>query len=124
MWGERVPAYEAGTLGRDGVRWLLHLVEGAGVVALAAVHHCAFAFDDHCVVGQAFDGQIEVLCYFPFIIVGIIRIGTVEFVARQRITIMVLLYIAGMVGIESNVAVLVAGIFEVPGANEFGLIDG
>ena len=75
--GGRVPAYEAGTLGRDGVRWLLYLVEGAGVVPLASVHHCAFAFDDHCVVGQAFDGQIEVLCYFPFIIVGIIRIGTV-----------------------------------------------
>ena len=77
MGGGRVAAYEAGTLGRDGVRWLLHLVEGAGVVPLASVHHCAFAFDDHCVVGQAFDGQIDVLCYFPFIIVGIIRIGTV-----------------------------------------------
>lgn len=66
-------------LGEEGVgrMGLLHLVEGAGVVPLASVHHCAFAFDDHCVVGQAFDGQIEVLCYFPFIIVGIIRIGTV-----------------------------------------------
>ena len=39
LMGKRVPAYEAGTLGRDGVRWLLHLVEGAGVVALASVHH-------------------------------------------------------------------------------------
>ena len=111
-------------LGEMGGRWLLHLVEGAGVVPLASVLIRTFSFDDHCVVGQAFDGQIEVLCYFPFIIVGIIRIGTVEFVARQRIAVVVLLYIAGMVGIESNVAVLVAGIFEVPGANEFGLIDG
>ena len=74
-----MPACGAGTLGEEGVgrMGLLHLVEGAGVVPLASVHHCAFAFDDHCVVGQAFDGQIEVLCYFPFIIVGIIRIGTV-----------------------------------------------
>lgn len=75
MEGEGCQRMRLAPLGEMG--GLLHLVEGAGVVPLASVHHCAFAFDDHCVVGQAFDGQIEVLCYFPFIIVGIIRIGTV-----------------------------------------------
>ena len=45
---KRVPACWVGPLGRDGGRWLLHLVESAGVVALATVYHCAFAFDDHC----------------------------------------------------------------------------
>ena len=76
-----MPACGAGTLGGDGARWLLHLVEGAGVVALTSVHISSLSIHYHRVIGETFYGQIDVLSYFLLVVVGIVGINTVEFVA-------------------------------------------
>lgn len=103
---------------------LLHLVEGAGVVPLASVHHCALPIHDHCVVCEALDRQIDVLSNLTFVVVGIVGVCAVEFVSRERIAVVVFPDIAGVVSVEGDVAMSVVGILEVPGANEFRLING
>lgn len=108
---------------RVGRMGLLHLVEGARVVALAAILIRAFSFDDHCVVGEALDRQIDVLSNLTFVVVGIVGVCAVEFVSRQRIAVVVLPDIAGVVSVEGDVAMSVVGILEVPSADEFRLID-
>lgn len=71
MWG-------AGTLGRDGGKWLLHLVEGAGVVGLIIVCHWGIFFSAHWHVDKSLNQRNNALINLPFVLVGIVFISTVE----------------------------------------------
>lgn len=98
-------------------------MERARIVARRTVHHSALPFHNHRVIGKVFDSQIDVLGNYPLVIVGIVGVLTVEFVARERVGVVVLSDIACMVSVEGDVAVLVAGILETPSAEEFVLGD-
>ena len=98
-------------------------MEGAGVVALTSVHISSLSIHYHRVIGETFNCQIDVFCYFLLVVVGIVSIYTVEFVSRERIAVVVFPDIAGVVSVEGDVAMSVVGILEVPSAYEFGLID-
>lgn len=80
--GEGCQRMRLAPLGEEGVgrMGLLHLVEGAGVVALAAILIRAFSFDDHCVVGEALDCEINANGNLPSVVFVIVGVLSVEFV--------------------------------------------
>ena len=123
MGGKRVAAYEAGTLGRDGVRWLLHLVEGAGVVPLAAILIRAFSFDDHCVVGEVLDCEINANGNLPSVVFVIVGVLSVEFVSTECPDATIITPITGVVGVDCDVEMRIDTIIKTPFPDEFCLAD-
>ncbi len=116
-------AYEAGTLGRDGVRWLLHLVEGAGVVALASVLIRTFSFDDHCVVGEVLDCEINANGNLPSVVFVIVGVLSVEFVSTECPDATIITPITGVVGVDCDVEMRIDTIIKTPFPDEFCLAD-